>query len=558
MMVYMRKLLSFLGLLLLFGSGVLASTPDTFFVGVSPNPSQPNEPVDLTIKALQADGTTVVTDYLGTVIMDFETYIDPNTYDMPNNGLYEFTAQDLWVKTFSKWLVIKKAGTYTLKVVTSSDDSVVWSVVLMVGSGSSGTSSSERLLQILSPSLSGELIESSAINIIGKADANKTPLQFFVDDKKIEFEAETDETGNFSVYLTDIEEWNHTIVVKMVDYQGNILWESEEILVDYKEPETDQFLKSFTVTPNGKVNLWDTVIVEAEVDGTVRSVELRIGDMGLYPMERKTEWEFTKTVTITEPGVQTVDATLIFEWGQRTIYADRETLDVTVVDGVSTIKIINDIADPQKVSLSRQSVGSPSSYLIRYGQSKDNLSSEIKSNTTNVSIPQLEIGKEYFFQIYTVDSANVVSSKGSDIASVLIKGQWVAWEWGVLWWWSSSCTVVGIKVRTEKIGDEYFLVWDSVPWAVWYTVYRSEFVVNSIDQMQKVGDTSIAQFAYPFDATAEQDQYAYYAVTAACNDGTSLQVDNIKKIHVWPLSDFITIVMVCLLCYSLYRLYKFS
>gem|GEM_PF-5438432 len=68
-------------------------------------------------------------------------------------------------------------------------------------------------------------------------------------------------------------------------------------------------------------------------------------------------------------------------------------------------------------------MGSPSSYLIRYGQSKDNLSSEIKSNTTNVSIPQLEIGKEYFFQIYTVDSTNVVSSKGSDIASVLIKGQ---------------------------------------------------------------------------------------------------------------------------------------
>gem|GEM_PF-6371403 len=78
--------------------------------------------------------------------------------------------------------------------------------MLTVGSGSSGAPSSERLLQILSPSLSGELIESSAINIIGKADANKTPLQFFVDDKKIEFEAETDETGNFSVYLTDIEE----------------------------------------------------------------------------------------------------------------------------------------------------------------------------------------------------------------------------------------------------------------------------------------------------------------------------------------------------------------
>lgn len=92
--------------------------------------------------------------------------------------------------------------------------------------------------------------------------------------------------------------------------------------------------------------------------------------------------------------------------------------------------------------------------------------------------------------------------------------------------------VVGIKVRTEKINGEYFLVWDNVPGATTYTIYRSEFLVNDINQMQKLGTTAIPQFSYPFDASAKQDQYAYYSVTANCSDGTSLQVDNIKKIHV--------------------------
>lgn len=94
------------------------------------------------------------------------------------------------------------------------------------------------------------------------------------------------------------------------------------------------------------------------------------------------------------------------------------------------------------------------------------------------------------------------------------------------------CTVVGIKVKTEKIGDQYYLMRNPVPGATEYTIYRSDFVTNSVDQMQKVATSPIAQFAYPFDASASQDQYAYYAVTATCADGSTLQVDNIKRVHV--------------------------
>jgi hypothetical protein len=41
----------------------------------------------------------------------------------------------------------------------------------------------------------------------------------------------------------------------------------------------------------------------------------------------------------------------------------------------------------------------------------------------------------------------------------------------------------------------------------------------------------VAQFAYPFDATAKKDEYTFYSVVATCSDGQNLQIDNVKKVH---------------------------
>lgn len=552
-----KKIYSLLLLIVFLSLQVLATDPQTFYINVEPNPLKLSEPADMTVKAVQIDWS-VITDYVGTVIMDFDGYPDINTYDMPNNGIYQFTAEDQWSKTFSKWLTIKKSWNYTLKVVSSDNDSIVWSLVLVVWSGSQQTNTTwSQLIEIISPTGSGVLVEASAINIIGKSDTKKAPLQFFVDDQKIETEWETDENGWFSTYLTNVSPGLHTIVVKMVDYQGNVIGTSLPITLTYKAPAVDQYLKSFTVTPSGKINAWDTVIIDAQVDGSVRSVELRIGSMWLHPMERKDDGSFTKTLVIDTPWIQKIDATLIFEGWQRTIYPDRATLDVTSTNGVGIVKLVNDAADPQKVSISWSPIGTPSSYLVRYGQSKDNLTLESKTSTTSLTLSQLEVGKEYFFQVYALDTSGSVSWQWSAIASILIKWQNAAGA-NEGWLASQSCTVVWIKVTTQKINNEYFLVRDAVPWATKYSVYRSDFVVNSIDQMQKIGDTEITQFSYPFDATATEDQYAYYAVTANCNDGNSLQIDNIKKIHTWPISDMITLLLICWFCYSIYRLYRFA
>ncbi len=525
--------------------------PDAFSITVNPNPVGVNQAADVTIKAVQADGTVVLW-YAGTVIMDLDGFQDANAYDMPSDGVYAFTPEDQWVKTFSKWLVIKKSWTFTLKAFDITNDAIQWSYEVVVWSWPTGDVVDQQLIEIVSP-LSGTKVESSSMNLIGKSDSKRAPLQFFVDGQKIPFEAETDTLGNFSVYLPDISSWPHSIQVKMVDFQWNVIGVSPIIAVDYQAPATDSFLKSFTVTPDGTVNAGDTVKVSASVDGTVRSIEIRFGDMGLYPLERQSDGTFTKTIIADVPGIQKVDATLIFDGGQRQDYPDRATLDVKAVDDVGTLQAVSDPSNPSRVSLSWAPVGNPVGYIVRYGVSQDSLANEAKSTFPSTIVDGIDPATPTYFQVFALDQNGLVTGKGSDIVMV----QTALWS-APLTSSDGRCTVVGIKVKTERIGDQYYLMRDSVPWATAYTIYRSDFVSNSVDQMQKVWTSPIAQFAYPFDASAAHDQYAYYAVTATCADGSTLQIDNIKKVHVWPVSDMITMMIICLLCYSLYRLYRMA
>jgi hypothetical protein len=156
--------------------------------------------------------------------------------------------------------------------------------------------------------------------------------------------------------------------------------------------------------------------------------------------------------------------------------------------------------------------------------------------------------------VFAVDATWAITGKWSDIASLTTQWQSAAWE-NIIW---SSCTVVGIKIRTEKIWDQYFLIWDAVPWAVEYHIYKSDYEVNNIQNMQKVWSSTVAQFAYPFDATAKKDEYTFYSVVATCSDGQNLQIDNVKKVHTWPLSDMIILFFVSLISYFLYRIYKYN
>jgi hypothetical protein len=97
----------------MFGLGLItnnvhAADPDAFTVEVSPSSFDVNEAVDLTIKAVKANGETIK-EYQGDVFIEIEGIVDTADYTVPSDGLYTFLPENQGVKLFSKGLSIKKS-----------------------------------------------------------------------------------------------------------------------------------------------------------------------------------------------------------------------------------------------------------------------------------------------------------------------------------------------------------------------------------------------------------------------------------------------------------------
>jgi len=103
---------------------VYAADPDAFIVDVVPSSFNVNDAVDITIKAVTADGNVVNT-YQGDVFIEIGGIVDSADYTVPSDGLYTFMPEDQGVKLFSKGLIIKKAGTFTIKVSDIINDSII-------------------------------------------------------------------------------------------------------------------------------------------------------------------------------------------------------------------------------------------------------------------------------------------------------------------------------------------------------------------------------------------------------------------------------------------------
>lgn len=85
----------------LSGISHAATQPDAFIVEVQPSSFEVNQAVDMTIKAVTANGD-VVKDYEGDVFIEIDGIADTADYTVPSDGLYSFLPQDQGVKLFSK------------------------------------------------------------------------------------------------------------------------------------------------------------------------------------------------------------------------------------------------------------------------------------------------------------------------------------------------------------------------------------------------------------------------------------------------------------------------
>lgn len=514
---------------------VFAADPEAFYVEVNPSSFSVWESVDMTISAITKDGTTVK-DYEWDVFIMVEK-LSLNDYSTPSDGIYTFTATDQWVKLFSKWLKINKAWTYKV-VVTDIFDTIMWEATIIVWDGSSSWNTQHKI-NITYPT-SGSTESKTSINVMwNSVDLPNSPVEIFLN-KSMVASGTTDHQWSFNVYISWLRSGANEIQAKIVDVNDLILWESDVIIVNYTTP-SDWIFNSISILPNNSVKQGDKVSIELNTTEWVSSAELIFDNGGSYPMDRVSAGKFSKDITMKNFGIFNISVSLIVNGTTKT-YANVASLDVAEHIWVSNVKFTATWVDGTSIIMTWDAIWTAPKYNILYGTQKDNLQKSVIVSSTGVLVDNLQTNTKYYFQIVPMDMESHASWSPSDIFEYDPSAVY------------SKCVIQWITVKSEKIWDKYFLVWDKVENAVSYQVFRSDWKDMSSKTM--VWETNDTRFEYYFNPDAESDQYAYYQIQATCADGSNVMIEDVEKVKVWPFENIIIIFVVTWFVYCIYRLYR--
>ena len=514
---------------------VFAADPEAFYVEVNPSSFSVWESVDMTISAITKDGTTVK-DYEWDVFIMVEK-LSLNDYSTPSDGIYTFTATDQWVKLFSKWLKINKAWTYKV-VVTDIFDTIMWEATIIVWDGSSSWNTQHKI-NITYPT-SGSTESKTSINVMwNSVDLPNSPVEIFLN-KSMVASGTTDHQWSFNVYISWLRSGANEIQAKIVDVNDLILWESDVIIVNYTTP-SDWIFNSISILPNNSVKQGDKVSIELNTTEWVSSAELIFDNGSSYPMDRVSAGKFSKDITMKNFGIFNISVSLIVNGTTKT-YANVASLDVAEHIWVSNVKFTATWVDGTSIIMTWDAIWTAPKYNILYGTQKDNLQKSVIVSSTGVLVDNLQTNTKYYFQIVPMDMESHASWSPSDIFEYDPSAVY------------SKCVIQWITVKSEKIWDKYFLVWDKVENAVSYQVFRSDWKDMSSKTM--VWETNDTRFEYYFNPDAESDQYAYYQIQATCADGSNVMIEDVEKVKVWPFENIIIIFVVTWFVYCIYRLYR--
>ena len=533
------------------GGFAYAVDPDAFVVEVNPSTFEPGESVDVIVKAVTADGN-VVTDFLWIVIIDVEEFLDQDSYDVPADSLYTFVAEDQWVKTFSKWFTIRETGTYTLKV-SDINFEAEWFATVIVGADPEDLEDLQDV-EISSPA-SGSILSDATIAILGQTDGARIPFQVFINNEKLEEEGETDLDGRFTLYVTsdDLDDWDNRLQIKLLDFQWNLIGQSEEIGFTYNAPVSDGVFQSLSVSPWTTFEVGDKGTFSVQVDPDVNNVELRMEALWTFPLDKTSDDTFSKEILLDRPGEFLVSVNIILDGWERRSYPNQAAIEIENDVVLENFKIAKDALSTDTVTLSWDVTGEAEEYEVSFGTSRNNFTDTETTSNTTVTIGWLQVGETYFFQVQAFDDDEDEIGEPSPIQSITMNQSDDTTQWA-----APTCLVVWLRIFTEKIGDRYYLTRNPVQGATSYEVFRSEFMTDSIQDMQRIGETTENRFAYPFDPFAAQDEFAYYAIQARCSDGTNVKIGATQRVKVWPVQDMFLLFVITLLIYSLFRLYSYS
>lgn len=520
----------------LMSSSVWAASADRFVVRIARNPVAVNEAVDITIQAVDVRGE-VIEDYDGDIFMEVDDTRERDV-TLPADGVYTFQAVDQWSKIFNKWLVFKKEWTYTFRVYEVLDPSNEGTVDVVVKGSGNGTT--EQQITVSSPS-SGSIEQNSTLNIIGTSKFPNSPIEFYIDNKLAQ-DTITESDGSFSTYVSKLSVGSHSLVVKIVDIDGNTLAESSATEFSYQTANLNLY-KSIVTTPTNP-EAGQTITTTVTTLDTVSSVELVV-DGQTYIMDKLDAGVFSKEFKLSEIGEYPLDLNITAGDSTRTYQKVKSITTVASTSSITSIKYTRDAKNLDQVSLQWTVKWEFASYRVMYGTAKLALTQTALATTTNTQLT-LSADTTYYLQIQWLDTAGKSKGKASQIIIIESGNDPVHPVAG-------TCKVAGIVISAIMSGGNYYLTWPNITGVDKYTIYKSDQPNTPIAQSTKVAETVENMFLYPFDPKSQTKDYSYYTVQATCNDGTIITVDETKKVQVWPVQNIALILLAAMLIYGSYR-----
>ena len=511
---------------------VYADLPDTFSIEIEPSFNL-WESVDFTVIAIK-DGEWLK-EY--TWIVSFSlidnngNYLDSDYFTLPNSQFYDFIETDLWKKTFSKWLKVTKAWIYTLKVETLYPDWIEWNAVIYVAWDI--WNGWTEPINISYP-INWSTETKPYVSVMWSCENLKNSIVLIYLNDIIVNSGYTDIEWWFNVSAQELLSWDNTIQAKIVDVNGVVLWESPVISLKYKSQE-DGVFSWIEILPWKEWKQWDKFIFNVYTNDSVNSAQLILSNGLKYSMDRIWQWLFSKEIEAIFTWTADISVSLTVNSDEK-IYENADTISVREYVWVKNIKFTTTGVDWSQVVVSWETVWNISRYQITYWTGKNDLTKSTVVSSSSILIENLEKDTTYYFQIIPQDENSHTSWDPSDV---------VEYRPSAL-----ACVVKWIKVVTEKIWDNYYLVRDPVENAISYEVYRSDWA--DMTDARLVWSLTGTRFQYLYNPDATKDEYAFYQVQAICPDWKSVVVDKAQKVKVWPVENILLIIIISIFVYSLY------
>lgn len=481
-----------------------------------------------------------------------------NEYTLLDRWMYSFLATDLGSKEFQKWLEVKKEWIFYIQVLDLNDlDKILWRQQIRVVKN--GQSIWNYHIDVLNP-VQNSILTNEKVEIIAQVpDLPNSNILVYIDDIMV-WSTISDSVWSVFYTIPNIESWKHTLRLESPDIEWTILWSSDKIQFSYT-PLSLEWLKSVEVNPEEWLRVWDLVDITVYTDEMIESVKVTLSDRSeneSIVLSKDGIWIFHQKVFLVADGE--VNVSVETSASNNAIIKKYENVKKFFVWASPEISNVKTLVNPsnQSAEVSREIINwEASSFLIDYRVENSNLSGQEWTNTPNFTFNDVPYDTVIFFTITPYwDNAKRHGAASKTVQFVISKANTSTWTSlsldGIPY--APNCSIQNIATRTKKVWDSHYLIRDKVENVSKYIVYSS--TTQSWTDKVKVYETTDTSYEYPFDRSAEEDQFVYFRIVGICEDGEELELSWATKVQVWPAENFFLLLCLTLLIYFWIKLFR--